>query len=93
MSSYEIQKAAQALDSAKDDVKKYLKEHYPDETVATITFKYLEEIVTKIIKRQKVSVSWGSGASPCWHINIFRMLSSWIEAETNLSAAISEELK
>ena len=95
MSNYEIEKARDALNSVKDKVRLYLKEHYPKdkEDAAQEVFEYLERLVTKIIKRQKLNLSWGSGASPCWHASIFLMLSAWIEAETTLSVAISEALK
>jgi len=94
VSNYEIEQARESLNSIKDKVRLYLKEHYPKdkEDAAQEVFVYLERIVTKIIKRQKVSLSWGSGASPCWHASIFLLLSSWIEAETSLSVAISEAL-
>ena len=95
MSNFEIEQATEALNSIKDKVRLYVKEHYPKdkEDTANEVFNHLENIVTRVIKRQKLNLSWGSGASPCWHSSIFLMLSAWIEAETSLSAAISEALK
>ena len=95
MSNYEVQQAKADLNSAKENIQDYLHKHYPDdkEKRAVEAFKHLENIVTKIIKRQKFDLAWGSGASPCWHASIFLMLSAWIEAEVSLSIAISEALK
>lgn len=95
MSNYEIQQAREALDSIKDKLIVYLKDNYPnddDDGMADDAFDYLERIVTKVIKRQKMEISWGAGASPAWHADIFSMLGSWIEAETSLSNAILEVL-
>ena len=95
VSNYEIQQAKEDLNSIKDKVRLYLREHYPEDKKDTAqeVFEYLERIVTKVIKRQKLNLSWGSGASPCWHASIFLMLSAWIEAEVSLSVAISDALK
>ena len=95
MSNYDVQQAKASLTSAKEEVQNYLHTHYPKdkEKMAGEAFKHLEDIVTKIIKRQKFDLAWGSGASPCWHASIFLMLSAWIEAEVSLSIAISDALK
>ena len=49
MSNYEIEQAREALNSIKDKVRLYLKEHYPKdkEDTANEVFNYLENVVTK----------------------------------------------
>lgn len=96
MSSYDLDKARQDLDQAKDALYKHLLESYYQQQdsrkMADETFKFLHKVVDQIIKRQKFNIAFNGGGSPTWHSAVLSHLSNWIEAELRLNMVMAEEL-
>jgi len=97
MFDYEYGQADYNLDEIKEKLFAYLaKCHYPEdqnpETEAKKTFKYLENVVDKIIKRKNIQIQFRAGGSPLWHSTVMCYLSKWIAAELKVGKLLAEEL-
>lgn len=96
MFNYEYGKAALELDEIKDKLRAYLLNSYEKdknpEKLASETFKYLENIVNRVIKKQSYKFKFNSGGSPGWHGTIFSYMSRWIKAELKMCDLLSKEL-
>jgi len=95
MDAYKFEEAKNELEYTKNELKEYLSNCYYNESSesANKTFKYLEKIVEKIIKRQKISISFGEGGSPEWYGNVFNLFSKWIMLELNICKMLSKNLE
>jgi hypothetical protein len=97
MFDYEFGQAGGNLDEIKEKLKEYLINSYhennknPQEHTDR-TFKYLESLVDRIIKRKDYKLQFGSGGSPHWHANIFRYVAKWVDAELKMCEMLSKEL-
>ena len=91
--SFEIKQTQTQLQDIKEKLADYLKQSYPEETSATETFNYLETVVDDICKRKEMRVSFGGGADPCWHADVYEMFSEWIRLEDELAMMLSKEVE
>ena len=96
MFDFEYNRADLTLEETKESLLEYLKNcKYHDrdpEQAARDTFKYLESIVEKVIKRQDVKINFHSGGAPIWFSTVMYYMSKWIAAELKISKIITEEL-
>jgi len=96
MFDYEFGKAGSTLDELKANLKKYLINSYNDkddpENPAEATYKYIENAVDRIIKRQEYKFQFGDGGSPMWHAAIFKYLSHWVTLEIKMCELLAKEL-
>jgi hypothetical protein len=97
MFDYEFGQAGCDLDDIKEKLKEYLTNSYHEndqspQEHADKTFKYLETLVDRIIKRKDYRLQFGSGGSPLWHANIFKYVSKWVDAELKMCEMLSKEL-
>ena len=85
MFDYDYAQADYDLDEIKEKLYAYLVKCQYDtgktpEEEATRTFKYVESLVDKTIKRQRLDIRFGGGGSPLWYSTIMKYLSQWIAA-------------
>jgi hypothetical protein len=91
--SFEYDQAKIELEETKKKLIDYLRSTYVDKSDADKTFKYLENIVTNIIKRHEYSINFGSGGNPIWHARILVLMSKWVEVENRLGKLISSKIE
>jgi hypothetical protein len=93
MSSFEYDQAKIELKETRRAILTYLKSTYNDKLEAEKTFKYLENVVTNIIKRHEYSINFGSGGNPLWHAKVLVLMSKWVEIENRLGKLISSRIE
>ena len=98
MHNFELQQAQLESELAREDLYNYLQLSYQNSNMGDPasscdqTMKYLEEILEKIIKRQKININFLNGASPLWYAEIFRYFSNWIEKEVKVCDLMAQQI-
>jgi len=98
MGEFELKQAQLDSELAREELFSYLQQSYCNSNVSDPeascqqTMKYLEDILEKIIKKQKISIDFLNGASPLWYVDIFRYFSNWIEKEIKICDLLAQQL-